>query len=68
MHLGDAATELGPRLHLRQQVRQEHHLPVARPGDEAILRVPAVLDNDNTKMLDPTPSCRARGGVEASEH
>ena len=38
VNLGDAAAERRVVLHLREHVRQEQHLPVARPGDEASIR------------------------------
>jgi hypothetical protein len=34
------------RWHLRQQVRQKQHLPVARPRDEAVFGVARMLDHE----------------------
>ena len=46
MHLGEAAAECGAALHLGQHVRQEHHLPVAGAGNQAVFRVAGVRDHE----------------------
>ena len=52
VHLGDPAAELRLVLHLRDEVREEEHLPVARAGHERVLGVAVVLD-DEARILDP---------------
>ena len=44
--LRDAAAERRVVLHLGQHVRQEQHLPVARPRDEAVFGIARVLDHE----------------------
>jgi len=44
--LGDPASERRVPLHLGELVRQEEHLAVAAAGDEGVLRVVAVLDQE----------------------
>jgi hypothetical protein len=39
-------TERRVVLHLRQQVRQEQHLSIAGPGDEAVFGIARVLDHE----------------------
>ena len=51
VHLGDAAAERRAVLHLGEHVGQEEHLAVAGAGDERVLRIARVLD-DEARVLD----------------
>src|SRR6476659_4075705 len=46
MHLRDAAPERRAVLHLGEQIREEHHLSVARARDEAVFRIACMLDDE----------------------
>ena len=46
VHLGDAAAECGVLLHLGELVGEEEHLAVVGAGDQRILRVAGVLDDE----------------------
>ena len=46
VHLGDAAAEQGALLHLRELVGEEEHLAVAGAGDQGVLRIASVLDDE----------------------
>ena len=58
VHLGDAAAELRAVLHLGEHVGQEQHLAVARAGDERVLGVARVLD-DEARVLDAVLAAHA---------
>ena len=46
MHLGDAAAARGALLHLRELVGEEEHLAVAGAGDQGVLGIAGVLDDE----------------------
>jgi hypothetical protein len=58
VHLGDAAAQRGAVLHLAEHVGEEHHLAVARAGDQRVLRVARMLD-DESGILDPALAAHA---------
>ena len=46
VHLGDAAAERGALLHLGELVGEEEHLAVAGAGDQGVLGIAGVLDEE----------------------
>jgi hypothetical protein len=66
VHLGDSASKLRARLHLREHVGQEQHLAVAGAGDERVLGVAGVLESQSAGPLScPCRPC-ARGRPSSS--
>ena len=51
MHLGDTAAQLGLVFHLREHVRKEQQLAIARTCDERVLGITCMLD-DEARVLD----------------